>query len=148
MPNLRAIKISRRTMRPGYPRTITNLQIVLNTQKILTWIKLPNSKTTCQTFSSAKIPKSKISNRPKNPSIILITWNPQYRLREVRRLYIFYPMNENLITQHLFNRRSGLFFRGSAKFGGQAKGKKEELFPLAWERKKEEGPPNRRLNIF
>ena len=33
MPNLRAIKISRGTMRPGYARTITNLQIVLNTQK-------------------------------------------------------------------------------------------------------------------
>ena len=40
------------------------------------------------------------------------------------------------------------FFRGSAKLGGQAKGKKEELFPLASQRKKEEGPPNRRLNIF
>ena len=48
----------------------------------------------------------------------------------------------------MFNRRSGLFFRGSAKFGGQAKGKKEELFPLASQRKNEEEPPNRRLNIF
>ena len=148
MPNLRAIKISRGTMRPGYPRTITNLQIVLNTQKILTWIKLPNSKTTCQTFSSPKIPKSKISNRPKNPSIIPITWNPQYRLREVRRLYIFYPMNKKFNNTTFVQPAIRPFFRGSAKFGGQAKGKKEELFPLASERKKEEGPPNRRLNIF
>ena len=77
MPNLRAIKISRGTMRPGYARTITNLQIVLNTQKIPIQ-KLPDSKTTCQTFSSQKIPKSKISNHPKNPSIIPITWNPEY----------------------------------------------------------------------
>ena len=33
---------------------------------------------------------------------------------------------------------------GSAKFGGQAKGKKEELFPLASQRKRGEGPPDRR----
>ena len=33
MPNFRAIKISRGTTQPGYEGTITNLQIVLNTQK-------------------------------------------------------------------------------------------------------------------
>ena len=148
MPNLRAIKISRGTMRPGYPGTITNLQIVLNTQKILTWITLPNSKTTCQTFSSPKSRNRKFQTVRK---ILRSSLSPEIHSIAYGKFVdctFFTQWTKNLITQHLFNRRSGLFFRGSAKFGGQAKGKKEELFPLASERKKEEGPPNRRLNIF
>ena len=140
MPNLRAIKISRGTMRPGYPRTITNLQIVLNTQKILTWIKLPNSKTTCQTFSSPKIPKSKISNRPKNPSIIPITWNPQYRLREVRRLYIFYPMNKKFNNTTFVQPADQAFFFGEARNSAdRQRGKKRSFFlsPRKEKRKKD-----------
>ena len=48
----------------------------------------------------------------------------------------------------MFNRRSGLFFREAKNSEDRQRGKKEELFPLASQRKNEEGPPNRRLNIF
>ena len=77
MPNFRAIKISRGTMRPGYAGTITNLRIVLNTQKN-PYFNQATQQNTCQTFPTQKIPKSNISN-PKNPSIIPDTWNPEIR---------------------------------------------------------------------
>ena len=52
MPNFQAIKISRRTTRLGYAGTITNLHIVLNTQKSL--LKSSYPKNTCQHFLTQK----------------------------------------------------------------------------------------------
>ena len=60
-PNFQAIKISRGTKHPGYEGTITNLQIVLNTQKNCC-VNQATQKNTCQNFPEQKIPKSKISN--------------------------------------------------------------------------------------
>ena len=60
-PNFRATKISRGTKHPGYEGTITNLQIVLNTQKNRC-LNQATQKNTCQNFPEQKIPKSKISN--------------------------------------------------------------------------------------
>ena len=63
----------RRTTRPGYAGTTTNLQIVLNTpQKSQLKSSHPPQKNTCQIFLPKKVPESKISN-PKNPSIIPVT---------------------------------------------------------------------------
>ena len=65
MPNFRAIKISRGTMRPGYARTITNLRIVLNTQKN-PYFNQATQQNTCQNFPTQNIPKSNISNPKKS----------------------------------------------------------------------------------
>ena len=54
---------NRRTMRPRYAGTITNLQIVLNSQKNLYLPSHP--KNTCQIFLPQKIPESKISDPKK-----------------------------------------------------------------------------------
>ena len=77
MPNFRAIKIYRGTMQPGYAGTITNLRIVLNTQKN-PYFNQATQQNTCQNFPTQNIPKSNISN-PQNPSIIPDTWNPEIR---------------------------------------------------------------------
>ena len=73
MPNLRAIKISRGTMRPGYARTITNLQIVLNTpkksllkssypiQKLLAKLFLPKKSRNRKFQTTRKILRSSLS---------------------------------------------------------------------------------------
>ena len=60
-PNFQAIKISRGTKHPGYEGTITNLQIVLNTQKNRC-VNQATQKNTCQNFPEQKLPKSKISH--------------------------------------------------------------------------------------
>ena len=59
-------KIPYRTTRPKYATTTTNLQLHQAAQD-----------NTCRIFLPQKIPESKISN-PKNPSIIAVTWNPEY----------------------------------------------------------------------
>ena len=64
------------TTRPGYMGTTMNLQIILNTQKN-PYLNQATQKNTCQIFIPKKIPESKISN-PKNPSIIPVTWSPEY----------------------------------------------------------------------
>ena len=60
-PNFRVVKISRGTKHPGYEGTITNLQIVLNSQKNRC-LNQATQKNTCQNFPEQTIPKSKISN--------------------------------------------------------------------------------------
>ena len=49
MPILQAIKISSATMRPGHAGTITNLQIVSNTQNN-SYLNQAPPKNTCQNF--------------------------------------------------------------------------------------------------
>ena len=56
MPNFQAIKISGGTMRPGYAGTITNLQIVLNTQTN-PYFNQATKKNTCQNFPIQKYPE-------------------------------------------------------------------------------------------
>ena len=56
MPNFRVIKISRGTTRRRYAGTITNLQIVLNTQK-KPHLHQATQKITYQNFSTQKIPE-------------------------------------------------------------------------------------------
>ena len=58
MLNFRAVKISRGTMWPGYTGTITNLQIVWNTQKN-PFSNQATQKSTCQNFPSQKNPKNR-----------------------------------------------------------------------------------------
>ena len=71
MPNFRAINISRGTSRPGYEGTIKNLKIV--------WIPpLPPKKTLLKS-SYPKRSRNRKFQTPKNPSIIPVTWNPDYR---------------------------------------------------------------------
>ena len=59
-------KIPYRTTRPKYASTTTNLYLYQAAQD-----------NTCPIFLLQKLPESKISN-PKNPSIIAVTWNPEY----------------------------------------------------------------------
>ena len=59
-----SLKISRGTTQPRYAGTITNLQIVLNTQKN-PYLNQATQKHTCQNFPPQKIPKLKISTTPK-----------------------------------------------------------------------------------
>jgi len=61
----------RRTTRPGYTGTTTNLQLLLNTQNN-PYLNQVTQKNTCQIFLPQKISESIISN-PKNPSIITDT---------------------------------------------------------------------------
>ena len=68
----------RGTTRPEYAGTIINLQIVMNTQKISTLIKVPQNIFT-KIFLPNKIPKLKKFQTQKDPSIIPVTWNPEYR---------------------------------------------------------------------
>ena len=65
MANFRAIKIYRGTMQPGYAGTITNLRIVLNTQKN-PYFNQATQQNTCQNFPTQNIPKSNISNPKKS----------------------------------------------------------------------------------
>ena len=77
MPNFQAIKIFRGTTQPGYAETITNLQIVLNTQKSL--LKSSYPKNTCKPkFSYPKKSRKRKFQTQKNSSIIPVTWNPEY----------------------------------------------------------------------
>ena len=65
MPNFQAIKMSRGTTQPRYAGTITNLQIVLNTQKnpyLNQAIKIILAKI----FLPKKIPIAKILNPKKS----------------------------------------------------------------------------------
>ena len=65
MPNIRVIKISKGTMRPGYMKTIMNLHIVLNNLKN-PYLNQDTQKNFCQNFITKKIPKLKISTPPKS----------------------------------------------------------------------------------
>ena len=66
---------------------------------------------TCHNFPTQKILKSKISN-PKNPSIISVTWNPEYPLgsgyKEILpELRVFIPIkgvNGPYMQQHIRSR--------------------------------------------
>ena len=53
MPNFRAMRISRGTTQPGYAGTMTNLQIVLDTQKN-PYLNQANQINTCQNFPTPK----------------------------------------------------------------------------------------------
>ena len=64
MPNFRAIKISRGTIRPGYLGTISNPQIVLNTQKNL-YLNHATPEYTYQNFPTPKNPEIENFNPPK-----------------------------------------------------------------------------------
>ena len=87
----------RRTTRPGYASTTTNLQIVLNAQKnpyfINPRLNQATQKNTCQIFLPQKIPKSKISNPRSSPSLeirstpIAVRENNSLFLLPVRCLY-------------------------------------------------------------
>ena len=57
--------------------TITNVQIVLNTQKN-PYLNQPTQKNTCQNFSTPKKPEIENFTPYKNPSIIPVTWNLEY----------------------------------------------------------------------
>jgi len=59
-----AIKISRGTTQPVFAETVTNLQIVLNTQKAL--LKSSYPKNTCQNFLTQKNPEIENSNLKKS----------------------------------------------------------------------------------
>ena len=58
--------LDQKTTRPKYASTTTNLYLYQAAQD-----------NTCPIFLLQKLPESKISN-PKNPSIIAVTWNPEY----------------------------------------------------------------------
>ena len=94
MPNLRALKISRsiklyntknKFLKTSldvlyllkYVGTTTNLQIVLNTQNNPFLNQATQTKYTWQNFLLKKILEWKILN-PNNPSIIPVTWNPEW----------------------------------------------------------------------
>ena len=96
MSNFRAIKISRGTMWPGHVGTITNLKIVLKTQNQAT------QKNTYQTFFHPPKSRHRKFQTQKNPSIIPVTWNPEYPpsgilvLCSILEYQYFYP-NRNLL---------------------------------------------------
>ena len=77
MPNFWVIKISRRTTRAGYARTITNLQIVLNTPKN-PYLNQATQTNTCQNFPTTQNTEIENFKPPKNLSIIPVTWNLEY----------------------------------------------------------------------
>ena len=58
-----SLKISRGTKQPRYAGTITNLQIVLNTQKNL-YLNQATQKNTCQNFPTQKNPEIVNFNPP------------------------------------------------------------------------------------
>ena len=62
----------------GYQGTTTNLQIVLNTQKS-PYLKQANQKILTKCSDPKKYPNRKFQTL-KNPSIVTVTWNPEYPL--------------------------------------------------------------------
>ena len=74
-----SLKISRGTTQTRYAGTITNLQIVLNTQKN-PYLNQATQKNTCQNCPTQKNPEIENFHHPQNPSIIPVTWNPEYPL--------------------------------------------------------------------
>ena len=57
--------------------TITNLQIVLNTPKN-PYLNQATQKNTCQNFPTPKKSRNRKFQTQNNPSIIPVTWNPEY----------------------------------------------------------------------
>ena len=57
--------------------TITNLQIVLNTPKN-PYLNQATQKNTCQNFSTPQKSRNRKFQTQNNPSIIPVTWNPEY----------------------------------------------------------------------
>ena len=82
-----SLKISRGTTQPRYAGTITNLQIVLNTQKN-PYLNQATQKHTCQNFPTPKNPEIENFHHPQNPSITPVTWNPEYPLGFGARVFL------------------------------------------------------------
>ena len=88
MPNFWALKISRkenkwlyctlRTMQLRYTDTSTNLLILLNGQKY-PHLNQATQNNTCQILLPKKSQNQKFQTQ-NNPSIIPVTWNPEYPL--------------------------------------------------------------------
>ena len=68
MLNVQSVKIARGTMRLGYKRTITKLQIILSTQKN-PYLNQATQKIPAKIFLSKKIPKSKFSNPKRSVNL-------------------------------------------------------------------------------
>ena len=69
----------RRTTRPGVRRNYHDLQIVLNTPK-KSLLNQVTQKMPAKIFLPPKNPQMENLKPPKNPSIILVTWNLEYPL--------------------------------------------------------------------
>ena len=65
------------TQELSHAGTITNLQVVLNTQKH-PYLNQPNQKNTCHSFTTEKKNRNWKFHTHKNPSIKPVTWNPEY----------------------------------------------------------------------
>ena len=100
IPNFRAVKISRGSMRPGYAGTITNLQIVWNTQKN-PFLNQATQKSTCQNFPSQKNPKienfilKKSFDHPCHLKSGVPAWDDQLSGFESRQASIFFRLSHS-----------------------------------------------------